>query len=526
MMPAIGMAKSSGRSLGLTEVLVLHAPSLDEAFFKARAPVGFPPQGGGGKEGKPAPPPRPKGVFPGGPIAEPPPGFPGEDFPEPGPGGWHGGIGGRVDDSYLSGQVLRASAPPPSWSENWLAFTRYDGVVLRQSDVAELATTSPRTQAVLAALWRYAEAGGAVLVVGPGNIHLPATWRDMRRVGVFEAHAVGFGLCLHAREASSARWSESDWQTVASTFSQTSAPWQAERFLSDLHDRFPVVEKLNVPAASLFTLMLVFATVIGPLNLFVLTRMKRRIWLLWTVPVISFVTCMAVLLVMVLAEGWGGHCRLAGITLLDQVTERATTLGHSAYYSPLTPSDGLGYPEDAEVVPLGVDHPAHEGSCILEWGGDRGQHLARGWVTARVPAHFTIRRSEGRTQRRLNVFRGQDGSITVVNALGADISQLTLADEKGQMYAFGRIAAGAEAALKPAGMEAKGSRLTWRRIYTSTDWGMKDRMGLDSIESLLTPLTYLAEVDQSPFVEPGLRGASRRPSPSMVLGILAGLGVK
>src|SRR3954454_8747038 len=95
---------------------------------------------------------------------------------------------------------------------------------------------------------------------------------------------------------------------------------------------------------------------------------------------------------MIVAEGWSGHARVAGFTLLDEAQKRATTLGEVGFYSPLTPGDGLRFSAETEVQIPGEDHAAFTTSSAIEWGGE--QHLARGWVTARVPSHFMVRRSE------------------------------------------------------------------------------------------------------------------------------------
>src|SRR5438034_7340094 len=85
----------------------------------------------------------------------------------------------------------------------------------------------------------------------------------------------------------------------------------------------------------------------------ILNRHNRRIWMLWTVPVVSFFTCVLVFGFMVVTEGWQGHVVLASVTLLDEVEKRATTMGRTAFYSPLTPGDGLRFSPETEVSPLG-----------------------------------------------------------------------------------------------------------------------------------------------------------------------------
>jgi hypothetical protein len=427
--------------------------------------------------------------------------------------------------SVLNGEVVRATSPVLAWSDDWLSYTRYDGVVLHARDIAHIAD-----KPTLRALWRYVEAGGVLLVVGPGDLHLPKTWRvpPVSRAALKE-YVVGFGLCLHAPEANPEKWDASDWQVVQGEFSSTNRPWEAPHSITSLHESFPVVDNLGVPITGLFVLMLVFAAVIGPINLIVLTRLNRRIWMLWTVPLVSFVTCLIVLVYMVFSEGWGGHERLSGVTILDQREGRATTLARSAYYSPLTPGDGLRFPEDTEVTPTGNDHTAHQNRCKLEWSGE--QHFAAGWVTARIPAHFTLRRSEADARERLRISKNGDGTLSAGNALGADVRELLVADEAGNLYSCGAIPAGAEATLKPTGKKAQsgkgdgqqpGKWLDVRQLYVRADWGMKDLSVSGLPAEVIAPGTYLAEVDQTPFVRaPCMRGANVRQSSSLVVGIFS-----
>ena len=115
---------------------------------------------------------------------------------------------------------------------------------------------------------------------------------------------------------------------------------------------FPVASGLGIPVRGLFFLMLLFAVAIGPLNLIVLSRKKRRIWMLWTTPAISLITCLAVFAYATFAEGWNRHARTDGLTLLDERSQRATTIGWTAFYSGLPPSDGLHFGYESELTPL------------------------------------------------------------------------------------------------------------------------------------------------------------------------------
>ena len=81
----------------------------------------------------------------------------------------------------------------------------------------------------------------------------------------------------------------------------------------------------------------------------------------------------------------------------------------------------------------------------MDWTHD--QHLGSGWVTARVPTHFMVRKSETRRERVI-VRRGANTDLKIVNGLGVDISQFWLADGDGKIYSAVDIPAGEEIALE------------------------------------------------------------------------------
>jgi hypothetical protein len=433
-------------------------------------------------------------------------------------------MGGPMIIDAINAAILRADQPISGWSSRWLAYTRYDGVAVTREDLEELQRGANDTRAVLQALWQFTETGGVLLVLGPGRAPLPAGWaRHPADSAGLKVYQVGFGQCFLAPDRNAEAWPDERWTAISSALSQTATPFNSNKSLLDLNTAFPVVDDLGVPVRGLFVLMILFAVALGPVNLVVLGRKKKRIWMLWTVPALSLLTCLAVFGYMIVAEGWQGHARVAGVTLLDEIDRRATTLGRTAFYSPLTPGDGLRFTEDTEVTVPGGESAAFAGSCTLDWSN--GQHLARGWVTARVPAHFSLRKSEPRRER-LNIRREADGKLSLVNALGADVKTVWVADEKGVLYTGGPVAAGERTTLdrstKPrvTGWPSEG----WRQIYSSPDWMNSAVNASRKPEEKLGPRTYLAVVEGSPFLEQAMRGAVVRESQSIVLGLMADLG--
>jgi hypothetical protein len=152
----------------------------------------------------------------------------------------------------------------------------------------------------------------------------------------------------------------------------------------------------------------------------------------------------------------------------------------------------------------------------IDWTED--QHLASGWITARVPAHFAIRKSEPRRER-LNV-RREAGAISVVNGLGAEIRQLWWAERDGKVYSAENVQAGAKASLKLTELRTRGEVAGLREAFRA-NWEDQIKQYSQAPLETLEAGCYLAVLDSSPFLEEGLRGSVSRKALTIVYGIQA-----
>ena len=304
------------------------------------------------------------------------------------------------------------------------------------------------------ALRRYLECGGTLVVHGEG---VPAVFSQ----NAMDDGAGGFFVGRGHAVASGAK-SESNWDRAAfklRTLSLRSIGPYEHRKPADPHKL--LVAESRIPVRGMFALVLLFAIGIGPANLWLLTRFKRRIWLWWNVPAISFLTCLAVFGYSVFSEGWRGHGKTASMTVLDQRTHRATTFGCASYYCPLTPKSGPHFGADTDVTLVNEQSSPYDRD---PYTGARSeldaryvdssseQQFAAGWIRARVPAYFPFCKNEDRRERLVVAMKGN--SPSVVNALGADIDRLYWADASGKVFAGRDIAAGAEKALEASGQVA------------------------------------------------------------------------
>lgn len=430
------------------------------------------------------------------------------------------GYGGRPGSEPT--QLLRAELGVADWSEYWLSYTPYDAVVFSAADLKSMPA------AVQTALWRYTECGGNLVLFGGGDI--PQPWQAMAASTVDggRRYQVGFGCCFDFASDKITNLTSTAVKTVMESANNSARYWQTLPDESAANGSFPVVSDSRIPVRSTVFIMLAFVILIGPVNLLVLSRLKRRTWLLWTIPAISLVTCLMVFGYSLVREGVTPDVRTEGLTLLDQVNHRASTIGMTAFYCPLTPSDGLSFDFDTEATPLVEMWSYRYGSRVSSGGNPRevdwtrSQHLQRGWVTARVPAHFLLCKSELRRERLQ--LENTGGHPVVVNGLGATIQSLWLADKSGRIYIASKILAGQKAALSPDAATPKVTKaLGARALFDQAGYSPADGTLTADAVSYLLPGTYLAELDSEPFLENGLgpkAKSARTRTRSVVYGIL------
>lgn len=413
-------------------------------------------------------------------------------------------------------ESLRSESPVSDWSETWLAYSPFDIVVLGAADISSM---SP---AVLGAIGNYLHAGGTVVVFNEAD--LPAAWHTWQQNKLADGveSKIGFGRCFTFNSENPSSLDKQSMQILRNAVRDSAAYWQS--LPSDNNSAesvLPIHGNLKIPTRGIVLIMLAFVVLIGPVNIVLLNRYKRRIWMLWTIPVISFFTTLLVFVYSLLNEGITPDIRIAGLTVLDQVSHHAATLGGTAFYCPLTPSRGLNFDYETEATPLVRVGYGAGSSREVDWS--QSQHFQRGWVSARIPAYFHIRKSEI-SRERIEV-SNENGALQIVNGLGAPIKSLWLADANMNLYEANNVAAGQKTAL----ISSKQLRTPER----SGPYGLKRDMGFSissadildssSVQTYLMPNTYIAVLDGNPFIEDALTSTpnpKHTKSVSVVFGIL------
>jgi hypothetical protein len=456
------------------------------------------------------------------------------------------------DVAYLNYQ-----SPASEWSPYWISYSGFEGVALTAGEM-RAAPESSR-----AALLRYAETGGAVIVAGQWEV--PGPWRartalldasfvefnpseyELRAAAAVatpvpvphpgepvvkaelklpaqndvRVYYVGFGSLIVTGATPLDQVTNDQWRLIKSIIHATHPEQKSYHNLAALIRDFPVIDRLGVPVRGLFALMMAFVVLVGPINFFWLARPGKKLRILWTIPIISLLTCLAVAGYALLGEGVAATARTESLTVLDENNRRATTLGWTAIYSPITPGQGVHFSLDAELLPQDFDYSMGSGR-IIDFSND--QHLVAGWVSARIPAFFKFRKNEARRERltiRPSGGLSSERATAAVNGLGVPIRRLWYADRTGKIFTAEEIAPGAQAGLDESLLQASGAPTAIHEFDNHPDWLERMKWIEQNPAQFMTPGTYLAVVDQSPFVEGGLDNITDRKGRSLILGLLA-----
>jgi len=419
-------------------------------------------------------------------------------------------------------EFYRANLPVEQWSDAaWLTFSVFDLVMLTGDEFDRL------RPAVRENLRRYLLAGGALAVVGESD--WPRNWRaawhrrapaeqwDNDRIERFD---LGFGAVIRL-PAAEPGLPAGDLGPLIDIAGDSAAPFSNPSSVDQANRALPVIEDLGIPRRGMLVLMVAFALTIGPINLLVLHRLKKQIWLLGTVPAIAVIFCLAVWGYATASEGFAGRERTAALTFLDQPNQVAASIGWAGFYAPLTPGGGLRFEPHTELTPqIDQDRGGNDQrGRTVQWG--EGQRLSNGWIVARVPAHFRLRKADD-ALLRLAVQRDPGGTLAVTNGLKADIQSLHLMGHDGAVYQLSNLEAGARA--EPGRMnpvpEAGSASRSLRSVFND-DW----LDGLDDLRrspaAYLRPGRYIAVLAEEPFVESGLDLADRRETETVVYGVFA-----
>src|SRR5262249_14808615 len=181
--PGGGFRSSPG---GVPEPLVLKSPSIRKNFPVTELPPG-PVMGGipGRRSGMRPPVAGPGGIPP---------------VPRRGFGRTPPGLPTPAKPGVPAHPQFTPAQPIENWSTDWLAYSRYDGIVVRGDDLKAM------TPDVRTALWQYVETGGSLLVLGDADLRGLSVSETKQIENGWRLVEAGFGRCIVSPDDDFDQW--------------------------------------------------------------------------------------------------------------------------------------------------------------------------------------------------------------------------------------------------------------------------------------------------------------------------------
>jgi hypothetical protein len=197
--------------------------------------------------------------------------------------------------------------------------------------------------------------------------------------------------------------------------------------------RTPVPGVGEIPVRFFAFLIVAFAVVIGPLNLFLFRKGRRRLLILVSIPVLSLVVSAVLLGYALFGEGLSVKVVPRSITYLDQVIKRASHVSKTGYYAGTTPADGLRLPPEASIMEIWAQpEPNDRARRTIEL--DEGIKLDGGWLPVRTPREFLVTAARA-WRERVEIGERDGNTLAITNGTSVRLLEFLVCTPDGTLFA-------------------------------------------------------------------------------------------
>ena len=357
--------------------------------------------------------------------------------------------------------------PAEKWPVDWRIYSTYDSIFITANEYASLGTDAK------SALDTYRTLGGAVFVTKGNDGFADVQEAAAALKPIDEACYILSG-------------------DIQMNYGSDSA------LLGDLK-RIPMEAKATVPVKTLLLVLALFACIIVPVAVLRSVKRNTRIRLLAILPGAAAVFALVVAVSAYAFFGTTPTVRLQSVTVLDQTTKKAVTLGQFCVFSPVSLDGQIAFPSDAAFARRHVRAKNDSDELVTMDSADE-QRLVDGWVKPLVSAFFDFSRACERPER-LDFRVSPNGDVSVVNLLGAKVKS-GHANVGGALWVFHDVEPGATAKAEKLGKPPESPLKMYPFYDEQTTYGRNWEENLKFVAEACKKISsgeYVVEVEGSPF---------------------------
>lgn len=294
----------------------------------------------------------------------------------------------------------------------------------------------PRSQ--LDAILAWTRAGGVLAITGRGAREFVAKepalerWSESRFVvdgdAALPVFVMGLGTLITAEGTN--RLGEAETVNVLNDAIEELAPLDG-RARREFDLPLPGTE---VPFRALTLLLVLFAILVGPVNLILVRRSKRPALLLFTIPAIAIVFSVGLVGYGILAQGLQVRATSTTVGVLDQRAHQGSSEERREVFAGLATGSGLELGAGSVVLRDQIGPPDYRQR--REYRVDHGESVALSgsWLPVRTTTRFRVT-TDRASRGRIEVEHDASG-WKIVNGLDVTVTRLLLRDADGELHAF------------------------------------------------------------------------------------------
>lgn len=410
---------------------------------------------------------------------------------------------------YSSYALTNNELDPAFFSEDWRAYCGYEGLVLTRKEYEKL---SP---GVLVALDQWVRSGGVLVVASDSQTVIPG----------FQKGAIQHGLGMKAFFLSGIDHEIFDPNQISALFRKKTrlADQLGRQYKSnDWVVGFALGER-NFSKGLLLFALIIFAIVVGPINLYLFANRHRRHRLFITTPIISIVTSLLLVSFIMLRDGFGGDgARAVAIEVGGPNDKSAVILQEQFVRTGIILSSDFGldgnsvlFTPSPKATDLNLsDSVSSLGNYRLEFEkNDDGWEIEGNIFQSRSETAQFLK-SVVPSREHLALISGREKVPQVTSSFSYSLRNVFFTDSEGGIWQVDEIGSGASATMSKTNL---GSRR--EAIAKFTDRFSKSNR--EVMERLLArPNSFVALADDAPTIATH-DSIDWQPTPTIITGLLS-----
>jgi hypothetical protein len=207
--------------------------------------------------------------------------------------------------------------------------------------------------------------------------------------------------------------------------------------------------------------VIVFAVLIGPVNLFALARRKKHMHLFWTTPALSIAASIALAFVIVLQDGFGGHGNRFNAIYLDAAAHKAFTVQEQVSRTGVLLARRIPMHENFFMTAVQCNPGLENRNRNYALEGDS---LTGDWFSSRsVDAHLLLAAQSSRARVEISP-AGEAPSVT--SGIGTTLGEIYYRDARQRVWHAEGVKTGERQIMRPSTAAALSEWWTRRRGFT------------------------------------------------------------